>query len=81
MANKEKKDRKIDINAIFNQPYSDEVSNITAGMVINGKDELSSPLHQYECHVFWTVETPMCLACWPSLALKSQPLRMGLTSY
>ena len=32
----EKKDRKIDINAIFNQPYSDEVSNITAGMVING---------------------------------------------
>lgn len=32
----EKKDRKIDINAIFNQPYSDEISNITAGMVING---------------------------------------------
>ena len=32
----EKKERKIDINAIFNQPYSDEVSNITAGMVING---------------------------------------------
>ena len=32
----EKKDRKIDINAIFNQPYSDEVSNITAGMVVNG---------------------------------------------
>ena len=35
-AKEEKKDRKIDINAIFNQPYSDEVSNITAGMVING---------------------------------------------
>ena len=32
----EKKDRKIDMNAIFNQSYSDEVSNITAGMVING---------------------------------------------
>ena len=32
----EKKERKIDINAIFNQPYTDEVSNITAGMVING---------------------------------------------
>lgn len=32
----EKKERKIDMNAIFNQPYSDEVSNITAGMVING---------------------------------------------
>ena len=24
------------MNAIFNQPFSDEVSNITAGMVING---------------------------------------------
>ena len=35
-AKEEKKDRKIDINAIFNQPYSDEVSNITAGMVVNG---------------------------------------------
>ena len=32
----EKKERKIDMNAIFNQPFSDEVSNITAGMVING---------------------------------------------
>ncbi len=32
----EKKERKIDMNAIFNQPYTDEVSNITAGMVING---------------------------------------------
>ena len=32
----EKKERKIDMNAIFNQPHSDEVSNITAGMVING---------------------------------------------
>ena len=31
-----KKERKIDMNAIFNQPYSDEVSNITAGMIING---------------------------------------------
>lgn len=31
-----KKERKIDMNAIFNQPYSDEVSNITAGMTING---------------------------------------------
>ena len=30
----EKKDRKIDINAIFKQPYSDEISNITAGMTI-----------------------------------------------
>ena len=29
----EKKERKIDMNAIFNQPFSDEVSNITAGMV------------------------------------------------
>ena len=35
-AKEEKKDRNIDINAIFNQPFSDEVSNITAGMVING---------------------------------------------
>lgn len=32
----EKKERKIDVNAIFNQTYSDEVSNITAGMTING---------------------------------------------
>ena len=32
----EKKDRKIDMNAIFNQSHSDEVSNITAGMIING---------------------------------------------
>ena len=32
----EKKERKIDMNAIFNQPFSDEVSNITAGMIING---------------------------------------------
>ena len=40
-AKEEKKDRKIDINAIFNQPYSDEVSNITAGMVING--DITSP--------------------------------------
>lgn len=31
-----KKERKIDMNAIFNQPYSDEISNITAGMTING---------------------------------------------
>lgn len=30
------RERKIDMNAIFNQPYSDEVSNITMGMVING---------------------------------------------
>ena len=30
------KERKIDMGAIFNQGYSDEVSNITAGMVING---------------------------------------------
>ena len=34
--NQEKKEKKIDMNAIFNQPYSDEVSNITAGMIING---------------------------------------------
>lgn len=32
----ERKERKIDMNAIFNQPLSDEVSNITAGMTING---------------------------------------------
>lgn len=32
----EKKERKIDMNVIFNQPLSDEVSNITAGMTING---------------------------------------------
>lgn len=32
----EKKERKLDMNAIFNQPLSDEVSSITAGMVING---------------------------------------------
>jgi len=32
----EKKERKIDMNAIFNQPFSDEVSNVTAGMIING---------------------------------------------
>ena len=32
----EKKERKIDMNVIFNQPLSDEVSNITAGMTIQG---------------------------------------------
>ncbi len=32
----DKKERKLDMNAIFNQPLSDEVSSITAGMVING---------------------------------------------
>ena len=32
----EKKERKIDMNVIFNQSVSDEVSNITAGMTING---------------------------------------------
>lgn len=32
----EKRERKIDMNVIFNQPLSDEVSNITAGMTING---------------------------------------------
>lgn len=32
----EKKERKIDMNVIFNQSLSDEVSNITAGMTING---------------------------------------------
>ena len=32
----EKKERKMDMNVIFNQPLSDEVSNITAGMTING---------------------------------------------
>jgi len=30
------RERKIDMNAIFNQPHSDEVSTVTAGMVING---------------------------------------------
>lgn len=31
-----KRERKIDMNVIFNQPLSDEVSNITAGMTIHG---------------------------------------------
>lgn len=30
------RERKIDMNAIFNQPHSDEISTITAGMVIHG---------------------------------------------
>ena len=33
---KESRERKIDMNAIFNQPHSEEVSNITAGMTITG---------------------------------------------
>lgn len=33
---KESKERKVDMNAIFNRPFSDEVANITAGMTIVG---------------------------------------------
>lgn len=33
---RESRERKLDMNAIFNQSYKDEVSTITAGMTING---------------------------------------------
>lgn len=35
-AAKETRERKVDMNAIFNQSFSDEVANITAGMTITG---------------------------------------------
>ena len=33
---REDRERKLDMNTIFNQSYKDEVSTITAGMIING---------------------------------------------